>query len=367
MRAGPQADALPLHLSLYLDVVRFGAALVVVLGHFGTRRISGGLLFQFGAFGPAAVDVFFVLSGFVVAHAVSRRDATPTAYAVSRLARVYSVVVPALLLTVVADRIGLAVNPDFYGQVPQFAPATDGISYPASLFFLNEVWFWAWQPGSNLPYWSMGFEAWYYVCFGVLAFAPRRWALPAVGVILLLLGPKIAVLFPLWLLGVLCHRLCTRPLPMAAGVILAVVPILVLALWPAWHMRSWQPYAPFGWVERVMADHVYDYFVGLMFAGHVVGVRALGVGLPVVPEPVQRVIRWLAGTTFGIYLFHYPVLHMLAAVLPWPVGTGASQLAIALLGGAVVLVLARLAESSKGLWRTAFAAVLRERRSGDAG
>lgn len=56
--------------------------------------------------GVQAVDAFFVLSGFVIAHvsAVKERDART--YFISRAARIYSVAIPAIILTSILDAIG---------------------------------------------------------------------------------------------------------------------------------------------------------------------------------------------------------------------------------------------------------------------
>jgi peptidoglycan/LPS O-acetylase OafA/YrhL len=332
--------ALPRHLSLHLDLVRFAAACMVALGHYGAQKVSGGLFYQAANFGPAAVDIFFVLSGFVIAHSVTGRPADAAGYAVARLSRLWSVVVPALLLTLVLDAIGSRIDPGFYAGIPQFRPDVGWISYPAALVFLNEVWFGAWQPGSNLPYWSLGFEPWYYACFGVLAFAPARWRLGGVAVLLLAAGPKVAVLFPLWLLGVAGHRLCCRP-----------APPLWASLALAWHHRSWVPFQAFAFDWHVLLDYRYDYVVGMMFVAHIIGLRGLGRVLPAMPEGAARVIRWLGGTTFGIYLFHYPVMHFAVVLMPWPVGSSASRIAIAVVTAAVVLALARWAEGSRAGWR----------------
>ena len=72
----PQSVALPLsrETSLYLDAVRFGAALVVLLGHFAQQDLSGGLFWQVAPFGGDAVIVFFVISGFVIAHATAVKE-----------------------------------------------------------------------------------------------------------------------------------------------------------------------------------------------------------------------------------------------------------------------------------------------------
>ncbi len=56
--------------------------------------------------------------------------------------------------------------------------------------------------GSNLAYWSLGCEVWYYAIFGLMLFAHGRWRVVAIAVALVFVGPLTVLLFPLWLLGV---------------------------------------------------------------------------------------------------------------------------------------------------------------------
>ena len=84
---------MPHHLSLYLDAVRFAAALVVVFSHAWLVLFPGYPLHWPG---PAAVIVFFVLSGFVMAYVTDRRDRSQADYALDRLSRLWSVALPAL-------------------------------------------------------------------------------------------------------------------------------------------------------------------------------------------------------------------------------------------------------------------------------
>ncbi|WP_431311886.1 acyltransferase family protein [Sphingomonas lacusdianchii] len=77
------------NLSIYLEVLRFAAAVAVVLSH------ARGILFpalpwRLAAHGPEAVAVFFVLSGFVIRFVtVDRNETTWRAYAAARVARIY--------------------------------------------------------------------------------------------------------------------------------------------------------------------------------------------------------------------------------------------------------------------------------------
>jgi peptidoglycan/LPS O-acetylase OafA/YrhL len=59
----------------------------------------GGILWPFTYMGSEAVMAFFVLSGFVIAYVADQRETTLQAFAAARLARLYSVIIPAMLLT----------------------------------------------------------------------------------------------------------------------------------------------------------------------------------------------------------------------------------------------------------------------------
>ena len=208
-------------LSLYLDLVRLLAAIVVALSHISTQRVSGGMLWQFGPYAHEAVTVFFVLSGFVIAYAVDTRERALWPYMVARAARVYSVALPALILTIVLDRIGTALNPAHYVAAWGYVDRGPAEILFKGLFFVNEWWTFGAPLGSNVPYWSLGFEVWYYVVFGLALFAPPRWRIPLIGVVLVAVGPAIAVMLPVWLIGVWAWRTgIRRPLARLPGALL---------------------------------------------------------------------------------------------------------------------------------------------------
>src|SRR5690242_14562169 len=82
--------------SLYLDLFRVVAAIVVVGGHAMMPVFSGGhYLFPFG---EDAVEAFFVLSGFVIASVADGRENRFRTFAVARLSRLWSVLIPALFI-----------------------------------------------------------------------------------------------------------------------------------------------------------------------------------------------------------------------------------------------------------------------------
>jgi peptidoglycan/LPS O-acetylase OafA/YrhL len=189
--------------SIYLDLVRLAAASFVVYAHTNVRFLLPEKL-PLAEFAHSAVTVFFVLSGYVVAFVVDNRERTPIAYISSRAARILSLSILAVLLTPVLDMIGRSAAPDLY--LKTIPSDYVWLRIAASLVFLAEVWTISITTFSNVPYWSLNYEVWYYVLFGVYCFVSpsRRWLV--IGGICLLLGPKVVLMAPCWLAGVYAYR-----------------------------------------------------------------------------------------------------------------------------------------------------------------
>ena len=187
--------------SIYLDLVRFGAAVLVYLWHSNMRMLVQDIL-PASNYGHSAVIVFFVLSGFVIAFVTDTKEKTWVAYSASRLSRVYSVVLPTLILTPLLDAFGRQLYPAMYDYpFDRFALRLLGCG-----LMLNESWWVSITFFSNVPYWSIAFEFWYYVIFALVMFVPRGWRVWAVLAACTFVGPKIVLLLPVWWAGVLLYR-----------------------------------------------------------------------------------------------------------------------------------------------------------------
>jgi peptidoglycan/LPS O-acetylase OafA/YrhL len=342
--------------SLYLDLVRPIAALIVMLSHVSQTALTDGQMEVFAYSGTEAVDVFFVLSGFVIAHVCARGESDWRDYAISRATRIYSVAMPALLLTAAVDAIGLLRDPSVYEA--GYQPFTPGLVL-RSVLFLGEQWNSHRFPGSDGPYWSLGFELWYYVAFGAFMFAPRGWRWLGAAATLAFIGPKVAVLFPIWLMGVAAYRMVARGgIDRRLGWALFAIPILGVALFEAYpHSRQLQFYN-LVWTQERLAAVERDYLIAALFAAHIVGLSAISTTFAPWLERNARAIRWLAGATFSIYLVHLPIMHVVAALSPWP---KASPLTLWLILGVtpfVCLVFAELFERRKAIWRNGFSLAL---------
>src|SRR5438128_2185162 len=137
-------------LSLYLDGLRFGAAFAVFVSHYAVGRISGGLFWQVAGYGRTAVLVFFVLSGFVIAWVTETRERSLEEYALSRVARLYSVIIPAFVVTAALDHLAMAVDPRLYGAEWGHGTSHPVLGFALSAVFLGESWTLTMLPGLNV-------------------------------------------------------------------------------------------------------------------------------------------------------------------------------------------------------------------------
>lgn len=310
--------------SIYLDLVRFGAAVVVVLTHLAYGRFSGGLLQPLRTYGNDAVMIFFVLSGLVIAHTAAHRDRDPGSYFVNRCARLYSVALPAIILTIVLDQVGRQLDGALYDGF-WYRDAQPLLRVLTALTFTNELWFSSWRLFTNGPYWSLGYEFWYYVLFAAGWFLRGGQRIGALLLLGLLVGPKILLLLPVWLLGVGVYRVLARGgVGPRLGATLFGGSLALYAAFRALGLRDVCLEWTYGWLGRRFVEgelvwsneFVAAYFIGLLVAANFIGFDAMRGPLVRGLLHWERPIRAAAGCTFSIYLFHYPLLQFLMAALP---------------------------------------------------
>jgi peptidoglycan/LPS O-acetylase OafA/YrhL len=332
--------------SIYLDLVRFMASVMVVIYHSNIRAVITEKL-PFSNHGHAAVIVFFVLSGYVISYISSTRENTPVEYWSSRLSRFYSLAIPAVLLCPLLDLAGEALAPQFYVDTTTHTMAW--LRIVTSLLYLNEIWTVSIMSFSNVPYWSLCYEMWYYVLFAIIAFTRGSGRVLLMVVALVFLGPKIIVLAPLWILGVVLHR---------------YQPLQHLAAWQNWllFLSSWPLYIAFQHFEmteygsqlllRLIGEKwhheaafskffIMDYPLALIIAANFIGFRGIAHHFSAPLLAAEKPIRWLSGYTFSLYILHQPLLQFYAALFNGdPAGKlfyseviGATVLTIGVIGG----------------------------------
>jgi peptidoglycan/LPS O-acetylase OafA/YrhL len=359
-------------LSIYLDLMRIVAATMVVVYHINGSAVTGRMLWRIADYGPDGVMIFFVLSGFVISYVAVHRERSPRAYFVARAARIYSVAVLAVPVTLLADAIGRAFMPSLYSGLSSYNPNTSWTDVASALTFTNELWSRHVFFGSDEPYWSLGFEVWYYVLFGVALFVRgwRGWV--GVALTLLLGGPKIAMYFLIWLMGWAAYRRIEQARsegrPVMNRALGAALFVLTPAAYALLHANivaiADGPGSEFRLNYTTLLHYGYDLGVGLLFTLHVLGFAAIAPFAQRLTTRFGRPIRWCAGATFTLYLMHEPLMLCLASIAPWPAGSVARLLFVSIGIGVSVLVLAELGERRKRLWHDGISLLLPVRRPG---
>lgn len=335
---------MPSAFSNLLDLIRLVAAIGVFVSHLCRPEYSTAL----GVFQPMVGDghewvvLFLVISGFVVSHTTLSRATSLAQYATKRLVRLWSVIVPALAVTVCVDlylqRSAGIPEGGWSGSILFWARS--GLTG----LFLNEIWFLSAAPALNKPLWSISYEFWYYALFAAGVF-PRTLA-AKVGwciAVLAVAGPKIALLFPCWWAGLVLWR-TTRTLPPVSHLFKRQISVIVgcaLLFCVAWVIGSgWRitliPGAENLWFSRWFLS---DWIVAAVFAAALFMLHTgLSCQTPANLNRPSELLRRAADQTFAVYALHYPLLAVVSMIL----GDGNSELFPSLLGGAAALALCLL-------------------------
>jgi peptidoglycan/LPS O-acetylase OafA/YrhL len=331
-------------LSPSLDVMRWLAAVTVLLSHldmrliksetvFSTHDLAGHLsllghyawIFAVG-FAHKAVIVFFVMSGWLVGGKVlkqvlERGELDLRRYYFDRVARLWIVLLPALVLTYLLDGLGsgLAAGHDVYAQFESNrTPAT----FVCNAAFLQMLW--CHELGSNVALWSLTSEFWYYALWPLLLaplakrWSPSyRWTLFAIGCVLATLlafqrygDYPVLPYFTIWAVGA-AARLIAAPVTKSP---LRAVTVLAVVLFACRFGDGTQLASITGWYL------VTDLCVALCLANLLVSLAHWQGAVPrALDLPVHR---FLADRSYSLYAVNIPLVMVFCALLQSHFGVG---------------------------------------------
>ena len=311
----------------WLDLIRGLAALAVFSGHLRILIIKdtplsqldvlGKGVFFITGFGHIAVDIFFVLSGFLIIKSIHesffKNKFSVGGYANNRLSRLWVVLIPALILGLIFDKLGVKYYSDtlyysgqfkyFYHQALAFKLSPK--IFLGNLFFLQTII----VPtlGSNGVLWTLANEFWYYLIFPFFYFSlltkiklPYRLSLFLIGVLLLFfVGKEISLFFLLWLGGglsyIIYNKVNDKTLSnkyLRYSISLTAIIFIVL-------LRS--KYYPI---------FFNNYTVGLIFALLV----PLLTKVDIKSKVTSAIAKFLSDISYTLYLTHLPFLTLMSAV-----------------------------------------------------
>jgi peptidoglycan/LPS O-acetylase OafA/YrhL len=295
--------------SVFLDAVRFIAAFTVFVAHSQAVWYPEKELDLVPShLSHGAVVVFFVMSGFVIAHTTTNKKRGLKEYIVARLSRLYSIFLPAIIITILCAIAIYTTNP---ALLKEYYSEKLGIRYIISLFFCNEIWFFSSAPKLNGPIWSLSYEFWYYVIFGCFFYKRKRLLIPILACFIA--GPKILLMMFIWLTGWLAYHLPQPKLrPLATWLLIAIsltFSIFLMLFLPS--VPSPVNTGKFYWADQFVTDWIIGIFIGI--------------ALFILPTTVNKgltgntkgvvLLRKLGDLTFPIYVLHFPLLVLAKSVL----------------------------------------------------
>ncbi|OIN58790.1 acyltransferase family protein [Arsenicibacter rosenii] len=213
----------------WLDLIRGISALLVLLSHVRAlffldySSTSQNVFIQFfyfiTGFGHIAVIIFFVLSGFFIIGSIDKAYINNKwsfrRYGIDRIVRLWVVLIPSLLFTVLCDNFGELYFPEslaYKGEL-EYLPAVNLNNnqsfavFFGNMFFIQKILVPTF--GTNSPLWSLAYEFWYYCLFPLMYLLIFNWRksinvliyLVFILSIFFLIGTDIRNNYLIWLMG----------------------------------------------------------------------------------------------------------------------------------------------------------------------
>ncbi|MCK0208831.1 acyltransferase [Starkeya koreensis] len=333
--SGLQLDALPLGYIPAIDGLRAVAVLSVIIFHLGVGWLPGGFV---------GVDVFFIISGFVVAASVKavRFDGIGQFFSFFYARRIRRIV-PALVCCVLVTALfsALLIPVVFLSQTNERTgiAALVGLSNLYLIFIGNDYF----SPSVELnPFthtWSLAVEEQFYILFPLLWFAcvsrkntDGRGRVFSYFCVLSLLSIILCIILTYWYRVAAFYLIFSRFWELGAGVLLAVTVVAwsgVIRRLPTWGSDAGAMVAFLALAAAFLfADEARFPFPWALLP--VTATAALICFVTARPDcGVARALSWrpvvyVGRTSYSLYLWHWPVF----VLLKWTVGldTAASQL-----------------------------------------
>lgn len=318
---------------VFLDLIRATAAFGVFFSHLRAMvlpdfqdipnpSIALKFWYFFTGLGHQWVIVFFVLSGFFVGGSViAAKDSFDfKKYLVSRLTRLWVVLIPVLFITAAIDFCLGHFAPQilasaFYDQWHSGPNPARGYSscwttFLGNLLFLQTIL--CNEFGTNSPLWSLAFEFWYYFAFPLITIsigyscdpnrlAQRFFSIACLALLWFFLPKGLIEGFVPWLLGVFAFIL-SRHFVLPSGLLWLRLTSLAGLFWIFYLKKA-------GALERVPFPQ--DWIVGFSFF-FVCWFFAVKPYLEF-RHFIRRTVIFLSESSYTLYALHFPLIMLTAS------------------------------------------------------
>jgi len=301
-----------------LDLSRWIAAFIVFAGHLHELLLSpyeqveqpnmliAGFYFVSGL-SSEAVMVFFVLSGFLIGGKnLTRAKAGSfyfSSYCIDRISRLYVVLLPAIFIGYFLDVIGSSYFPEA-GLYNLFSyhiitEHLDNTILLGNLLMLQS--FYTTVIGSNFPLWSLSFEFWFYLLFGLLianTFANKQakwqfWNMILALLIVFLLGYKFLLYFLIWCIGLSVAFLNKKIIKNPILALILFISVLILSRF-----------------NLITIQYLSDLLAAISFGIFLLSMKEVNNSFLCRTKKINSV---LAGFSYSLYVLHYPLILFLVS------------------------------------------------------
>jgi peptidoglycan/LPS O-acetylase OafA/YrhL len=302
-----------------LDLSRWIAAFIVFAGHLHELLLSpyeqveqpnmliAGFYFVSGL-SSEAVMVFFVISGFLIGGKNLERAKTGSfyfnSYCVDRISRLYVVLLPAILIGYCLDVIGSSYFPEA-GLYNLFSYHIITEHLETSILIGNLLMlqsFYTTVIGSNFPLWSLSFEFWFYLLFGLLILSifgskqnkSKYWYLILSLIIVLILGYKFILYFLIWCIGLSVAFLNKK---IIKSPIIALIQFIIVLIMSRFNV--------------IAIQYLCDLLTAISFGIFLLSMKEVNNSFLCGTKKINSV---LAGFSYSLYLLHYPLILFLLSL-----------------------------------------------------
>ncbi|RQZ63583.1 acyltransferase family protein [Burkholderia cepacia] len=272
--------------------------------------IAGYLTFPF-AWGSAGVPIFFVISGYCIHRNAALKLAADPAYRLDapnfwmrRFARIYPVLLAALLFTLALDSVSLQIEP-----VSHKIRDVGLVAFLVNLFSLQGVA--GYTYGSNGALWTLSLEVQFYAIYPLLFAVRRRIGMPAVVAAVALVNVASA-----WLLERHDLQFFTSYwLSWTIGAWIADVRAQSPRDAATVPSRAWYGAAAVLLAAGCGAFHFGQYGAFQLWSAGFACFLYRALARPPRTTPPLRVLSWFGDFSYSLYLIHLPLFVCLGSVL----------------------------------------------------
>ncbi|NOQ29839.1 MAG: acyltransferase family protein [Helicobacteraceae bacterium] len=299
----------------YLNFLRWIAAFFVVIGHLRsflfinyhevpTHTIFTKMFYLYTGFGHQGVIVFFIISGYLVGGAMTQKYLQHSItkvylklYIIKRFSRIYTVLVPALVIGLLLDSLGHVYFKELYEHTYHIYAMNFNAYERIDIFIffnnlLNFQTITVNTLGTNGPLWSLAYEWWYYMLLPLLLINNiSRGVFIGLIILLLFLNYNLLLYAFVWVLGSLVFLLNKKLLHSYISIFLFLCVLLV---------------------SRKISGIYIDFILAVSLS---LVINSIKFSKDRTRNILDKFNSKMADFSYSVYLFHFPFIVCVVSIL----------------------------------------------------